>query len=133
MSHRANVLGRRYSNRHLDSPRVRFRRALTLCLMTIVAPGWAQLVVGNKWIGRIALAGWVALLGGSGYLVYTARTELGQFADLALKSRNEKIATVSLAPPRGLHSQSRFRANQDLDCGRDQEIRRNACAGTCEE
>ena len=82
MSHRANVLGRGYSNRHLDSPRVRLRRALTLCLMTIVAPGSAQLVVGNKWIGRIALAGWVALLGGSGYLVYTARIDRKQILNL---------------------------------------------------
>ena len=42
MSHRASLLGRGYQDRHLDSPRVRFRRALTLCLMTIVVPGSAQ-------------------------------------------------------------------------------------------
>lgn len=35
--------------------RVRFRRAVTLVLMTLVLPGSAQLVAGNKRLGRIAL------------------------------------------------------------------------------
>lgn len=35
--------------------RVRFRRALVLMLMTVVAPGSAQVAAGNKRIGRIAL------------------------------------------------------------------------------
>ena len=35
--------------------RIRFRRAMTLMLMTLVLPGSAQLVAGNKRIGRIAL------------------------------------------------------------------------------
>ncbi len=35
--------------------RVRFRRALTLVGMTVVAPGSAQLVAGNKRVGRIAM------------------------------------------------------------------------------
>ncbi len=35
--------------------RIRFRRALTLIAMTVVAPGSAQLVAGNKRVGRIAL------------------------------------------------------------------------------
>ena len=36
--------------------RVRFRRALALMAMTLVAPGSAQLVAGNRKVGRIALA-----------------------------------------------------------------------------
>ena len=39
--------------------RVRFRRALALMAMTLVAPGSAQLVAGNRKIGRIALRVWL--------------------------------------------------------------------------
>ncbi|MCO7240959.1 LCP family protein [Aeromicrobium sp. CnD17-E] len=51
-------------------PRARFRRALRLCLLSAVAPGSAQLAVGNRWVGRVALGlyalglvalGWLAL------------------------------------------------------------------------
>jgi polyisoprenyl-teichoic acid--peptidoglycan teichoic acid transferase len=40
--------------------RVRFRRAVTLLLMTLVLPGSAQLVAGRKRVGRIALRVWLA-------------------------------------------------------------------------
>ena len=49
--------------------RVRFRRALTLLVMTLVLPGTAQLVAGNKRVGRIALRVLLALLGALGLLV----------------------------------------------------------------
>jgi LCP family protein required for cell wall assembly len=42
--------------------RVRFRRAVTLMLMTFVLPGSAQLVSGNRRVGLIALRTWVALV-----------------------------------------------------------------------
>ncbi|GAA5115088.1 hypothetical protein GCM10023339_21570 [Alloalcanivorax gelatiniphagus] len=42
--------------------RVRFRRALTLMLMTVVLPGSAQLVAGNRKVGRIAVWTWLTLL-----------------------------------------------------------------------
>jgi LCP family protein required for cell wall assembly len=42
--------------------RVRFRRAMSLMVMTLVAPGSAQLLAGNRRIGRIALRIWVGLL-----------------------------------------------------------------------
>ena len=83
MSHRASILGRGYSNRQFDSPRVRFRRALMLCLMTIIAPGSAQLALGNKWIGRIALTAWVALLGSIGYLTVSGQIDRRSLLDLA--------------------------------------------------
>jgi hypothetical protein len=35
--------------------RIRFRRAVTLMLMTLVLPGSAQIAVGNKRTGRIAM------------------------------------------------------------------------------
>jgi polyisoprenyl-teichoic acid--peptidoglycan teichoic acid transferase len=43
--------------------RLRFRRAVTLMLMTLVIPGSAQLVAGRKDIGRLALRIWLLLIG----------------------------------------------------------------------
>lgn len=44
--------------------RIRFRRAVTLMVMTLVVPGSAQIVAGRKRVGRIALRIWLALVGG---------------------------------------------------------------------
>lgn len=78
MSHRASLLGRGYQDRHLDSPRVRFRRALALCLMTIVVPGSAQIALGKKIIGWLAVAVWVGALGTVGVLYWKLRTDRAQ-------------------------------------------------------
>jgi LCP family protein required for cell wall assembly len=40
--------------------RIRFRRALTLLLMTLVLPGSAQLVAGRRQVGRVAIRVWLA-------------------------------------------------------------------------
>ena len=42
--------------------RVRYRRALMLMVMTLVVPGSAQLVAGNRRLGRLATRLWAALL-----------------------------------------------------------------------
>ncbi len=42
--------------------RVRFRRAVALMLMTLVLPGSAQLVAGNRRVGRIAMRIWIVLV-----------------------------------------------------------------------
>jgi polyisoprenyl-teichoic acid--peptidoglycan teichoic acid transferase len=42
--------------------RVRYRRALMLMVMTLAVPGSAQLVAGNRRVGRIATRLWAALL-----------------------------------------------------------------------
>ncbi len=42
--------------------RVRFRRAIALMVMTLVAPGSAQLLAGNRKVGLVALRIWVGLL-----------------------------------------------------------------------
>jgi LCP family protein required for cell wall assembly len=42
--------------------RVRYRRALMLMVMTLVVPGSAQLVAGNRRIGRVATRIWAGLL-----------------------------------------------------------------------
>jgi LCP family protein required for cell wall assembly len=59
--------------------RVQVRRALTLLGMTVVAPGSAQLVAGNKTVGRIALRVYVAVLAAAAALLTIAlfwRSEL---------------------------------------------------------
>jgi LCP family protein required for cell wall assembly len=42
--------------------RVRFRRAIALMVMTLVVPGSAQLVAGNRRLGRIAMRVWVGVV-----------------------------------------------------------------------
>lgn len=42
--------------------RVRFRRAMSLMVMTLVAPGSAQLLAGNRRVGIVALRIWVGCL-----------------------------------------------------------------------
>ncbi len=42
--------------------KVRFRRALTLMLMTLVVPGSAQLVAGRRDVGRIAIRIWLGVI-----------------------------------------------------------------------
>ena len=51
--------------------RVRFRRAMTLMVMTLFVPGSAQLVAGNKRVGLIAMRVWAVLVATvvSGFLV----------------------------------------------------------------
>ncbi len=49
--------------------RIRFRRALTLVGMTVVAPGSAQLVAGNRRVGRIALRSTAAAIAFVGLLL----------------------------------------------------------------
>jgi polyisoprenyl-teichoic acid--peptidoglycan teichoic acid transferase len=45
--------------------RVRFRRAVALMVMTLVLPGSAQLVAGNRQVGRVALRIWMVLVAGT--------------------------------------------------------------------
>lgn len=83
MSHRASLFGRGYLDHHLDSPRVRFRRAIALSAMTIVVPGSAQLAMGSKRIGRVALAGWLLVLTTVAIVVYVALFHRGTALSLA--------------------------------------------------
>ncbi len=50
------------SHTTIASDRIQFRRGLTLTLMTLVMPGSAQLVLGNKRVGRIAVRVWLTCL-----------------------------------------------------------------------
>lgn len=79
--HRASLLGRGYRDFHLDSPRVRFRRALALCAMTVAAPGSAQYSVGRRSVGVVALVCWAGLLAGAVFLVWKLRTNRSAVLD----------------------------------------------------
>ena len=52
---RSSVMGGSYARPADASARIQFRRALTLTAMTLVMPGSAQLVMGNKRVGRISV------------------------------------------------------------------------------
>lgn len=55
---------------------VGFRRALTLTLLTAVAPGSAQVLTGRRRVGYTALAIWVLTLLGLAVVVWRARNDL---------------------------------------------------------
>lgn len=69
------------------SQHVKFRRALTLMVMTLLIPGSAQLIMGDRRIGRIALRIWLGfILAGAfvGALALLSRTAILQLASNSL-------------------------------------------------
>ena len=80
--HKASLLGRGHGDNHLDSPRVRFRRALALCAMTVVAPGSAQYAIGRRWVGVVALFGWACLLVTGAVFAWRFRTDRSAILDM---------------------------------------------------
>jgi len=60
---RLSVLGSSYARPADASARIQFRRGLTLTAMTLVMPGSAQLVMGNRKVGKISLRIWLGFLG----------------------------------------------------------------------
>lgn len=72
--------------------RVRFRRALALMALTLVAPGSAQLLHGNRRVGRVALRIWVGLLVTGGLLLAISALDHGFAFTLAF---NEKILLLA--------------------------------------
>jgi LCP family protein required for cell wall assembly len=67
---RSSVMGGSYDRPADTSARIQFRRALTLTGMTLVMPGSAQLVMGNKRIGRIAVRVWLGFLALTALLLF---------------------------------------------------------------
>jgi polyisoprenyl-teichoic acid--peptidoglycan teichoic acid transferase len=55
-----------------DAERVRFRRAVVLILMTLVLPGSAQIVAGDRRIGQVAIRAWLAALAMVGLGIFVA-------------------------------------------------------------
>jgi LCP family protein required for cell wall assembly len=60
LSSRLASQGERSLDRRVDL--IRLRRSLSLLVMTLLAPGSAQLVAGSRRVGRMALATWLALV-----------------------------------------------------------------------
>ncbi|MBD8607843.1 LCP family protein [Aeromicrobium sp. CFBP 8757] len=77
----SSVLGGSYDRPADTSARIQFRRALTLTAMTLVMPGSAQLVMGNKKVGRISVRIWLAfLVVGAALLVVSLTSRTGLFS-----------------------------------------------------
>ena len=61
----------------------RFRRALRLVGMTVVAPGSAQIIAGNRRLGRAVLAAWIGLIISSALVLWLAPVH--ELAGLAVR------------------------------------------------
>lgn len=83
---RSSVMGGSYARPADTSARIQFRRALTLTAMTLVMPGSAQLVNGNKRVGRIAVRVWLAFLAVGAVLLFLAMTSRKQLLSLVIES-----------------------------------------------
>ncbi len=74
LDERVGVFGGSYLHATEASERVQFRRALTLTFMTLVMPGSAQLVMGSRRVGRIAIRVWLGCLLIGGFVLFLALT-----------------------------------------------------------
>jgi LCP family protein required for cell wall assembly len=77
------------------TPVKRVRRAVTLLVLTVVVPGSAQIVAGNRRLGRIALRFWVGVLAVAAFVGLLALT--GRSVLLTLATSAAALALVSLA------------------------------------
>src|ERR1700712_636300 len=71
---RSSVMGGSYARPADRSARIQFRRALTLPAMTLVMPGSAQLVMGNRRVGKISIRIWLGFLAATAFLAFKAMT-----------------------------------------------------------
>lgn len=71
---RSSVMGGSYARPADASARIQFRRAVTLSAMTLVMPGSAQLVMGNKRVGRICVRIWLGLIALAVVLLFISMT-----------------------------------------------------------
>lgn len=71
---RSSVMGGSYARPADTSARIQFRRALTLTAMTLVMPGSAQLVMGNRRVGRLSIRIWLSFLAIGGFLLFLSMT-----------------------------------------------------------
>lgn len=76
--------------------RVRFRRALALMALTLVAPGSAQLLHGNRRVGLIALRIWVGLLVTGGVVLTISALDHGFAFTLAFDKNVLLLARLAL-------------------------------------
>ncbi|MEO6473427.1 MAG: LCP family protein [Aeromicrobium sp.] len=83
---RSSVMGGTYSRPADESAKIQFRRALTLTFMTFVMPGSAQLVMGNKKVGRISIRVWLFVLAAAAFAVLLGMTSRTGFLRLLTNS-----------------------------------------------
>jgi LCP family protein required for cell wall assembly len=88
---RSSVMGGSYARPADSSARIQFRRALTLTAMTLVMPGSAQLVAGNRRVGKIGLRIWLAFLAAGGFLLFLSLTSRASFLKILLDTRMQTI------------------------------------------
>ena len=105
--------------------RVRFRRAVTLMVMTLVLPGSAQLAAGNRKVGRIAVRAWLALLGAA-LLLFLLGTVWGGFVYWLLSSTFllgvVRLVLMALAVGWALLFMDAWRLGQPLTLVRNQRL-----------
>ena len=88
---RSSVTGGSYARPVETSARIQFRRALTLTAMTLVMPGSAQLVMGNKRVGRISTRIWLGFLAtGLVLLIVSLTSRTGLFSLMT----NPRLLTI---------------------------------------
>lgn len=90
--HRATLLGRHYDDRHLDPPKVRFRRSILLAFMSAFVPGSAQVALARPWLRRLVLFGWFLFAVAVGFLIYQIYGDRARFvASFASRDRLQWI------------------------------------------
>ncbi len=88
---RSSVMGGSYVRPADASARIQFRRALTLTAMTLVMPGSAQLVAGNRRVGRLGVRVWLTFLAfGALMLLLSVTSRTGLFSLLT----NPRLLTL---------------------------------------
>ncbi|MCW2748496.1 MAG: LytR family transcriptional regulator, partial [Nocardioidaceae bacterium] len=93
---RSSAISGNYAYPQASSARIKFRRAITLALMTLIVPGSAQLAVGNKRIGRIAIRIWLAAIVIGAIGIFLALTSRRTFLDLVIDSPLVPVARWAL-------------------------------------
>lgn len=76
--------------------RVRFRRALALMVMTLLVPGSAQLVAGDRRVGRVALRLWIAVLATGALVLLIGLVHRQLLFDLVFDTRLLLLLRVGL-------------------------------------
>ena len=79
------------------APRARFKRALRLTAMATFVPGLAQLTVGRRWVGVVALTGWVMGLVALVVVGWNLRDDRAALIGLAADADVLLVARVLLA------------------------------------
>ena len=75
---------------------LRYRRALTLVLMSALVPGTAQLVAGNRRVGRLALRAWAVLVALGVVVLVLALASSGTLVELGVRPAVLTVVRIAL-------------------------------------